>query len=61
MQEITKTEQEMVQKITALEAKRQEVIINIGTVINREPGTLTLKNLIQLLEKQPLPEVEMVW
>lgn len=53
LQEITKTEQEMVQKISALEAKRQEVIINIGTVINRNPGTLTLKNLIRLLEKQP--------
>lgn len=53
LQEITKTEQEMVQKITALEAKRQEVIINIGTVINRDPGTLTLKNLVRLLEKQP--------
>lgn len=53
LQEITKTEQEMIQKISALEAKRQEVIINIGTVINRNPGTLTLKNLIRLLEKQP--------
>lgn len=53
LQEITKTEQEMVQEISALETKRQEVIINIGTVINRNPGTLTLKNLIQLLEKQP--------
>ena len=53
LQEITKTEQEMVQRITALEAKRQEVIINIGTVINRNHETLTLKALIQLLEKQP--------
>lgn len=35
LQEITKTEQDMIQKINALEAKRQEVIINIGTVINR--------------------------
>lgn len=53
LQDITDTEQEMVQKISALEAKRQEVIINIGTVINRDPGTLTLKRLVQLLEKQP--------
>lgn len=53
LQESTELEQELVQKITALEAKRQEVIINIGTVINRNPGTLTLKNLIRLLEKQP--------
>ena len=53
LQEITETEQEIIQKISALEAKRQEVIINIGTVINRNPGTLTLKNLIRLLEKQP--------
>lgn len=53
LQESTELEQELVQKISALEAKRQEVIINIGTVINRNPGTLTLKNLIRLLEKQP--------
>ena len=53
LQEITNTEQEIVQKINALEAKRQEVIINIGTVINHNPGTLTLKNLIRLLDKQP--------
>lgn len=53
LQEITKTEQEIVQKVTALETKRQEVIINIGTVINRKPETLTLKSLIELLSKQP--------
>lgn len=59
LQEITKTEQEFVQKITALEAKRQEVIINIGTVINRDPGTLTLKSIIQLLSKQPKEQEEL--
>ncbi len=53
LQEITVTEQEIVQRVSSLEAKRQEVIINIGTVINRNPGTLTLKSLIKLLEKQP--------
>lgn len=53
LQEMTETEQDMVQKINALEAKRQEVIINIGTVINRNPETLTLKNLVRLLENQP--------
>lgn len=52
LQEITKTEQDMVQKINALEAKRQEVIINIGTVINQDPETLTLKKIIQILERQ---------
>lgn len=59
LQEITQTEQEMIQKISALEAKRQEVIINIGTVINRDPGTLILKNLIQLLEKQPAEQEQL--
>lgn len=53
LQEVTEQEQLAVEKITALEHKRDEVIVNMGVVLNRKPATLTLKEIIRLLEKQP--------
>lgn len=53
LQQITEQEQLVVDKINVLERKREEVILNIGTVINRSPKTLTMKMIISLLEKQP--------
>ena len=53
LQMITNQEQETVDKVTALERKREEVIRNIGTVLNKDPKTLTLTNLIQIMAKQP--------
>jgi len=53
LQVITEQEQSMIEKINALEHKREEVIANIGTVISREPSTLHISIIIQLLEKQP--------
>lgn len=53
LQEITDIEQSMIIRINALEHTRQEVIVNIGTVINRNPGTLDMKTMVRLLEKQP--------
>ena len=53
LQLITAQEQETIDKITALERKREEVIQNIGTVLNRNPKTLTLTNLIQIMARQP--------
>ncbi len=53
LQEITKKEQLSVDKISALEHKRDNVMINIKTVINRKSGEFTLKTLIGLMENQP--------
>lgn len=53
LQAITEKEQEAIDKVTALEHRREEVVFNIGTVLNRDPKTLTLTNLIQLMGKQP--------
>lgn len=53
LQQITGQEQLVVEKINVLERKREEVIVNIGTVINRNPSTLTMKVIISLLGKQP--------
>lgn len=53
LQDITGQEQMMIEKINALERKREEVIVNIGTVINRKPAELSMKTVIKILEKQP--------
>ncbi len=53
LQEITDKEQLAVDKINALEHKRDTVMMNIKTVINRKSGDFTLKTLIDLMEKQP--------
>ncbi len=53
LQQITDQEQLIIEKINALERKREEVVINIGTVINRNPSTLTMRKIIDFLGKQP--------
>lgn len=53
LQDITEQEQRMIEKINALERKREEVIVNIGTVINKNPSSLDMKSLVKILEKQP--------
>jgi flagellar biosynthesis/type III secretory pathway chaperone len=53
LQKITELEQRTIEKINALERKREEVIINIGTVVNRDPKELNMKTLIEILGKQP--------
>jgi flagellar biosynthesis/type III secretory pathway chaperone len=53
LQEITAKEQLAVDKINALENKRETVMMNIKTVINRKSDSINLKTLISLLEKQP--------
>jgi len=53
LQEITSKEQCIIDKINALEHKRETSMENIKTVINRKDGEFTLKTLIVLMEKQP--------
>jgi len=53
LQKITEQEQLTIEKINALEKKREEVIVNIGTVLSRDPKSLNMKNLIKILGKQP--------
>lgn len=53
LQEITEKEQSIIQELNELEYKRQETVVNIGTVISRDPATLNLETLISLLDKQP--------
>ena len=53
LQKITEQEQLVVDKVTALEKKRSEVIINIGIIMNRKPEELTLAEIIKMLKNQP--------
>lgn len=53
LQEITDREQRTIEKINALERRREEVIVNIGTVLSRNPGTLDMKTLMEIMKKQP--------
>lgn len=53
LRDITDREQVMVDKVTALERKRENIIGNIGTVISRDPKTIHIKTIIQILDKQP--------
>lgn len=53
LQKITEKEQLTIERINALEKKREEVIVNIGTVLNRKPEELNMKALIKIMGKQP--------
>ncbi|MCR4604757.1 MAG: flagellar protein FlgN [Eubacterium sp.] len=53
MQVITESEREMVDKTTALEAKREEITLNIATVLGKNPKTITLDEIEESLKKQP--------
>lgn len=53
LEKITVEEQYVIEKINALERKREEVLVNIGTVISKNPATLQIQTIIKLLEKQP--------
>lgn len=53
LQEITEKEQQAIIRINRLERKRETVMVNIRTVINRNSGEFTLRTLIGLMDKQP--------
>ena len=53
MQDITDKERAMVDRTTALEAKREEIAVNIATVLGKNPKTITLEEIEDSLKKQP--------
>jgi flagellar biosynthesis/type III secretory pathway chaperone len=53
LQEITEKEQQAISQMNNLERKREAVMVNIRTVINRKNGEFTLRTLFELMEKQP--------
>jgi len=53
LQVITEKEQSAINRMNVLERKRETVMVNIRTVINRKNGEFTLTTLIGLMDKQP--------
>lgn len=53
LQELTEKEQLMVERVYVLEKKREEIIRNIGTVVSKDPETIHISTVIQMMEKQP--------
>ena len=53
LNEIVGKEQEIVERINALEKKRIEVTGDIGIVLNKDPKTLKLEYLANALKSQP--------
>ncbi len=53
LQEITDKEQNAINSIQSLERRRDTVLDNIRTVINRRAGEFNLRTLIKLMDKQP--------
>lgn len=53
LQEITDQEQELLDQASAYGHRREEVLYNMGMVLNRPVKDLSLTGLIELLGKQP--------
>ena len=53
MQAITDQERDMVDRTTALEQKREEIAVNIATVLGKNPKPITLEEIEDSLKKQP--------
>ena len=53
MQKITEHEQNVVDDILILEKKRQNIVNNIAVVLNQNPKTMTIADIVRIMEKQP--------
>ncbi len=59
LRQITDDENGKLDHIAVLEAKRVEVVNNIGVVLNRNPEKLSLSAIISLLDRQPEEQKEL--
>ncbi len=60
LQEITEKEQILADRINALEKKREEVIKNIGVVVSRDPKSINIRTVIQMMENQPAEKNKLI-
>ncbi len=60
LQEITNKEQLLADRINALEKKREEVIKNIGVVVSKDPKSINIRTVIQMMEKQPAEKDKLI-
>lgn len=59
LQKITEQEQEFVDRVTVLEKKRSEVIVNIGIILNRKAADINIRDIIKVLENSPEEQKEL--
>lgn len=59
LQKITEEEQLLVEKITPLEHKREDVVLNIGTVLSIRKDELHITKIIEALKNQPEHQEEL--
>lgn len=60
LEEVTQEEQRLIEKASALGKRREDVIANIGVVLNKDAATLDLSTLAELLGKQPEEKKKLV-
>ena len=60
LEDVTQEEQLLIEKANSLGKKREEVIANIGIVLNKDASVLDLKTLAELLTKQPEEKEKLV-
>lgn len=53
LQDITVREHELVDRTSALENKREQVAMDIATVLGKNPKTITLEQIVEVLKNQP--------
>lgn len=59
LSKITDEEQIVVSRIHLLDRKRQEVVLDIANVLNRDVEELKLTNIIQMLEPRPAEQQQL--
>lgn len=53
LQKITENEQEVIEKVLALEKRRQGIVDNIAVVLNQRSKSLTIADVVRIMENQP--------
>lgn len=53
LQDITNREHELMDQTSVLEKKREQVAVDIATVLGRDPKTITLDQISSVLKNQP--------
>lgn len=53
LQDITVAEHELVDRTSALEGKRERIVVDIATVLGKNPKTINLNEIVGILKNQP--------
>lgn len=53
LQDITVAEHELVDRTSALEGKRERIVVDIATVLGKNPKTINLNEIVGMLKNQP--------